>query len=520
MSIRTLYTRSGTGTKLPALFLLSTVNFGIRFLWGYEFFNFLTLDDAIRFFSVIHPIEKGDVFIYQFDSAYHGTIFETIIAYPFIKTFGNSVLTIRLMKSFISSMTFFITALFFRKLTTIYTLFVLYTFTPTYFTRNILMAGNYSLIPLFTFLLYTADYRLGKSKLTDFLKGVIVGAGSYNHLLFIPHIIFLRGWGGITGFFVGFFPSILFNIFNSIINGVVIPPTIDDLFMRFYKSEGTRSFWKVLATPFNFLLYDIYFLPLLLIITSSVFYPFCHLPKKVILIFLIYLILSTEERYFLFPLSILIVNICIGIDTLSDDKLSDVVKKKNKIFIKKKIFTTGLIISGIFFGSLSNIMNIKKCEGTSEFINYPYGSKHYICSDKELKENFYCLKSFISEDKTYLSIGTTDIATYSYYNFLSPKEYIIPLFVPWTKFWSFENIKIKHIVTYKKEEELLYSIYLLSYGLQIKNLYRICGNFLIAELQTSISSHEIVSRISSHNKVYIRKSGLIEILSEIWEKVK
>ncbi|MCX7734241.1 MAG: hypothetical protein N2254_05700 [bacterium] len=376
-------------TKLfsPYVLFLFSLHFALKLLWSYLFFNYPTLEDTHRIFTFLHSLQTKDLYVYQLDVSYHGALLPSVLYFPFAEIFGTSIFTFRLANSFLSSITLLVSFLFFKDLEKKVVFFLLFTFSPLFFQRNLLIAGNYAFVPLLTILVIKTD---------GFLKGLFFALAIQNHPLSVFLIVFFaeRKLGqSLLGTLIGLLPSLVFNIYNFFDYKVF--PTLEDMNMRSIKFSP------------EILTYDPLFLPFFILSVLSVIYT--KDVRRILAILILFFI--DEERFLLYMWSIVIL-------TVSEN------------FSRKDFITVLPLFSIIYF-----LSNIPSTAHNTNYLMSPYGKRHYVVDEKEIKKEFVCIEDFIKSVKNERIAGdvmSTNFVKFYYpavniYYFLNFWSYVVPV---------------------------------------------------------------------------------------------
>lgn len=376
-------------------------HFTLKIIWSYLFFNYPTLEDTHRIFSFMHSLKTKDIYIYQLDVSYHGALISSLFYYPFVKLFGSDIMVFRTANCILSSLSLFIGLKLMSDNIKKTVFFLLFTFTPLFLQRNSLFAGNYAFIPILTILILKTE---------GFPKGFFLGLSIQNNILSALLILFLperKIKEFLLGLVIGISPAVIFNFYNFLHSGAI--PTIEDIKLRPLKLPEFYQITKLLLIS----------APLIPSVVSSKY----ALPSAVILLFT-----SSEERYYLYTWTIMII------------MASENYSQKNFLKILP-------IFCIVYF-----ISNIPETMKNKDYIMYPYGPKHYVVDKREIQERFECIIKEIKGEKIEMIRG--DLISTDFIKFYLPEVDIYYTFNPWSYFIPIEfKQEPEHIVVYIEENK-------------------------------------------------------------------
>lgn len=377
------------------------VHITIKILWSYLFFNYPTLEDTHRAFSFMHSLKAKDIYIYQLDVSYHGALIPTIFYYPFVKLLGLDILTFRIANCILSGISLLITLGLLKDDVKRTVFFLLFTFTPLFFQRNILFVGNYAFIPILTILTIKTE---------GYLKGFFLGISIQNNILSSLLILFFperKIKEFLIGLIIGSSPMTIFNLYNFTYSGII--PTFEDMKLRPLKNPQIDEVMKLL-------------------ILTAPFIPSILSRKNLIPITTIFLFLSSEERYQIYIWTVLIF--------LASENYS-----------QKKFINILPLFSIIYF--VSNIPETKAYKG---YIMYAYGPKHYVIDKQEIQNEIDCVINNIKDQKIEKVLG--DIISTDFIKFYYPEIDIYYISNPWSYVIPNEfKDEPEHIIIYSEQKD-------------------------------------------------------------------
>ncbi|GBD03178.1 hypothetical protein HRbin19_00459 [bacterium HR19] len=494
--------------------IISGVIFLASFIWAYFFFNYPTLDDIARAYSFIHAFVKKDVYIYQLDTSYHGALINGIVYYIFFKIFGINILSWRISNSFMLALASAVALSYLKRNQQKVIFAILMIFSDIAFRRNILLGGDYAIIPLLTF---------STILLPPFIRGISAGLGLSTNPLFIfllPIALYKNSKKKfLTGFLIGLTPLLIFNAYNVIINlnlanlsdfKLPLPPTLADMLIRYKEvisSETIKTRGFHIYTLFVLLLISI------LMLKNSKFLNF-----NFVVSYLIYFYSSLiEERYSLFFYCLSFLTIADSFPYLTEKKEIGEENKASTIVRKITQAVFLLLIVLFVYSSLFSLSSDKN--PCISYLQFPYSHKHCSKFDyKPIIKDVLCLKDYLEKNNLDYKEFGGDVLSTGLIKFFNPSANIYYLFNPWTYFIPRE---------FNGETKLRFSIeyYGLSYPPPreeydlgfIRRSIDIC-NFKIRAYYPPMTREEIQKGI--FGKSYVRESGIKEILSHILQNYR
>lgn len=482
--------------------IFSGVIFLSFYLFSYFFFNYPTLDDVARAFSFIHSYIKKDIYIYQLDVSYHGALLNGIIYSIFFSLFGISILSWRIANSFMISVGAFLALKELKKNQQKLIFSVLIVLSDIFFRRNVLLGGDYALIPL---LVFTSVLLPG------FWGGFAVGIGISTNPIFIfllPYLLYKKNnkKNMFIGLCVGLIPFFIFNFWNFFLNlksysQIILSPadyfpTFSDIMIRYkevlFKTDGINI-------NLNSLILLLFFVLSIFMLRYSRFFDFGFAFS-----FTVYFLISLiEERFSLFFRALSFIVIAEAFPYCKVEKNAQIINKISLILFFSSII---LSVSSLFF--LSSDRGFCK-----SYFSYPYSPKHCVKFDYEfIEKDVLCLKNFFEEKKLDYKDFGADVMAMGVIKFFNPSADIYYYYNPWSYFVPREfdgERKLKFIIEYyplrdsvPKEEEY--------FGF-LKRSMNIC-NFKVTAIR-DMTRVEIQKTL--FNKAYLRETGIKEIFRHI-----
>lgn len=405
-------------------FLLVLFHFSLKFFWSFLFFDYPTLDDVARVFTFMHSLQTKDIYIYQLDVSYHGVLLYSLLYYPFVKLFGTDITIFRTAHAFLSALTLLIAFALLKDKIKRDVFFILFTFSPIFFNRNSLLIGNYAFIPMLVILTI---------KTKGFAKGLFLGLSICNHPLALLLGVLIRNepiLRLILGLFVGLLPLLTFNLYNLSRYGTI--PTLEDMTIR----AQVFSFEFIKGDP-------------VLMSVLILFLPIIKMAKDVRTSLLVFLLLFVnEERQFVYLWTVLI--------WLAAERFS-----------RNNAMTHIPLISIIWF--LSNIPSVG--EYSRSYIMYPYGKRHYIAEEKEIKGYVSCAVELLGNSEKERLWG--DVISTGFLKFYNPHMDIYY----YLNFWSYiVPVEFKgdarFIVVYDEKQERGCPFFVQPAKIKQENLYK------------------------------------------------